>query len=92
MEKEINFVPVRKVIKIINSCETYKQLESCKNLIENYVKLIKIKGVVNSYEVRKRLFQEYNQKKFQLKMIKSFIIRYKKEFKKEKNTKLVKVA
>lgn len=80
MRKESDFVPIRKVIKIINSCETTKQLESCKSVITSYVRLIKKMNVINSELVRKRLLKEYNQKKFQLKMIKSFMVRQQKEY------------
>ena len=92
MNGEFDFVPVRKVIKIINSCETYSQLKSCEKLINAYVDLVKMKGVINSDLVRKRLLKEYNQKKFQLKMIKSFIRRQKEEFTKEITIEMIKVA
>ena len=83
MSETSDFVPVRKVIKIINSCETMKQLKSCVNIIDTYVRLIKSMGVVNSVLVRKRLMKEYNQKKFQLNMIKTFISNQEQEFEKE---------
>jgi hypothetical protein len=74
------FIPVKKVLNIINSCETGKQLSSCKKLIDNYVKLIKMQGVVNPELVRKRLMKEFNQKKFQINMIKLFVAKHQKEF------------
>jgi len=76
------FTPVKKVLSIINSCETKDQLANCKKLIDNYVKIIKSKGVINSELVLKRLMKEFNQKNFQIKMIKLFVVRHQKEFEK----------
>jgi len=73
-------VSVKKVISIINSCETKKQLDASKRLIENYVKMAELKGVVNPDTIRKRLMKEYKQKVFQINMIKSFVRRDRKEF------------
>ena len=74
MKKEISFVPVGKVLNVINSCETEDQMDSCEKLIDNYVDLIKNKGVVNSKDVRERLYKELQQKKFSVGMIKEHLI------------------
>ena len=68
-----NFVPVKKVLDIINSCETSSQLKNCLKLIDNYTDLVKKKGVTNPELVKKRLIQEYKQKKFQINMIRHFV-------------------
>jgi len=68
-----NFIPVKKVLEIINSCETSNQLKICLKLINNYTKSIKNKGITNPDLVEKRLLKEYKQKKFQITMIKHFI-------------------
>lgn len=73
-------VSVKKVINIINSCETKNQLESSKRLIDNYVKMLKYQGLINPEAVEKRLLKEYKQKIFQITMIKSFLKRDRKEF------------
>lgn len=81
MQKDKSVIPsIKKVINIINSCETTKHLSTCKRLIENYVKMVEFKGVVNPDLVHKRLIKEYNQKVFQIKMIKLFVARHQKEF------------
>jgi hypothetical protein len=90
--KEPNFVPVKKVLVIINSCETSDQLDSCLGVIDNYVKQVKRKGVVNTDLLKKRLMKEYSQKCFQIKMIKSFIRRDQEEFTKEFNKEIVNVG
>jgi hypothetical protein len=42
--------------------------------------MVELKGITNPETVRKRLIKEYNQKLFQIKMIKSFVARDRKEF------------
>jgi hypothetical protein len=85
------FVPVKRVLSIINSCETSDQLDNCLKIIDNYVKQVRKKGVVNSDSLRKRLLKEYKQKCFQLKMIQSFIKRDHAEFAKEYNKEIINV-
>jgi len=75
-----NFVPVKKVMNIINSCESTSQLQSCLTMIDNYTELLKKQGVVNSELVKKRLIQEYKQKKFQINMIRHFVEMQRKVF------------
>ena len=70
---EIKFPPVKRVLEVINSCETQKQLKSCLRMISNYTNLVKSGGVVNSDLVKKRLMKEYKQKNFQLSMIKEYV-------------------
>ena len=85
------FVPVKKVLSMINSCETPDQLDNCLKIIDNYVKQVKKKGVVNTDLLRKRLMKEYKQKCFQLNMIKSFIQRDKEEFTNQYNEEIITV-
>jgi len=74
------FVSVKKVISIINSCETNEQLKTSLRLIDNYVEILKRKGLSNAEIVKKRLMKEFNQKKFQLNMIRLFVKRDNKQF------------
>ena len=74
------FVPVKKILSIINSCETEAQLKNCLNMIENYVEQTKEKGLTNSDVLKLRLIKEYKQKKFQISMLKLFIKKHQKEF------------
>ena len=85
------FVPVKRVLSIINSCETSDQLDNCIKIIDNYVTQVRKKGVVNSDLLKKRLMKEYKQKCFQLNMIRSFIQRDNAEFVKEYNKEIINV-
>ena len=78
--QEVVFVPVKKILNIINSCETEDQLISCKNLIDLYVTQLTNKGLRNPELLKRRLIKDYKQKMFQIKMIKLFIRRHKREF------------
>jgi hypothetical protein len=84
MPNRTTFVPVKKVLSIINSCETEKQLNVTLKLIENYINQLASKGVVNPELVQKRLMKEYKQKLFQLSMIKFYVKSNEKEFKGKK--------
>jgi len=68
-----NFIPIQKVLTIINSCESMPQLKSCMKLIDNYTEQIKQRGVENSELAKKRLLKEYKQKQFQINMISNFV-------------------
>jgi len=78
--QETEFIPVKKVLNIINSCETEKQLKSCKKLIDIYVAQTKSKGISNPELLYKRLLKEFKQKSFQISMIKLFIKEARSEF------------
>ena len=75
-----DIVPVKKVLSIINSCETEEQLEASRRVIDNYVKTISKRGVVNVELVKKRLLQEWRQKRFQLRMMSSFLDQSEREY------------
>ena len=83
LKKQSVFVPVKRILNIINSCETDKQLKNCLKLIENYVNQVKYQGISNPETLKKRLLKEYKQKKFQLRMISAYVRKHKKEHKKE---------
>ena len=70
---ETRFIQIKKILKIINSCESEKQLNGCRQIIKLYINYLKAKGVTNYNTVYNRLIKELNQKSFQIKMIKSFI-------------------
>ena len=77
------FTPVKEVLSIINSCETIEQINSCRNLIDNYMISMEKKGLVNPVALKNRLIKELKQKTFQITMIKSFIVRHQREYEKE---------
>ena len=76
MINNLNLSPIKQVIIIINSCENKNQLKSCNNVINNYIRLLTKNGIINPKEVKDRLYKEYNQKLFQLSMIKSHIVKH----------------
>lgn len=84
------FIPVQKILRIINSCETSKQLDNCLDIIDNYVSYTKSKGLVNPELLKLRLLKEFKQKKFQINMIKLFVKDNKNEFEKGYSEKLAK--
>lgn len=85
-KKEVEFVPVKRVLDIINSCETEEQLHSCLRMVGNYVRTLKSKGILNPELVKKRLMKEYKQKKFQITMIGEYVSNYHKEHIEETST------
>ena len=80
MSETSGIVPIKKMLVIINSCETNKQLKSARKAIDNYIRLIASKGVINPEAVEARLMREWKQKRFQINMIKSFVLRQQRQF------------
>jgi len=80
MSETTGITSVKKMLIIINSCETNKQLKSASKAIDNYIRLISAKGVINPEAVEARLMREWKQKRFQINMIKSFVVRQYREF------------
>ena len=70
--KKIEFVPVKKILNIINSCNSEEQLSNCNALIKNYVNSVKKKGVINYDEVENRLTEELEQRQEALYLAKIF--------------------
>ena len=52
------FTQIKKVISIIESCKTGKQLVTCRTLIRNYIKLLKYKKVINYNDAAIYLFEK----------------------------------
>jgi hypothetical protein len=72
MKNNTTFVPVKKILNIINSCKTDEQLDNCRILIDNYVETVKRKGVVNYDELEDRLVEELEQRQEALYLVKIF--------------------
>ena len=53
--KKNEFVPVKKILNIINSCNSQEQINNCNLIINNYVRSVKKNGVVNYDESESRL-------------------------------------
>jgi len=65
-------VAVKKVLNMINACETEEQLEACKSVIENYVKSAKKSGLVNVHDLKHRLDEVYAERQEELYLVKIF--------------------
>ena len=72
MKNKNVLVPVKKIIKTINSCQNEEHVENCKSLIHNYIKSAKKSGVVNINDLSERLNEELLQKQENLYLIKTF--------------------
>lgn len=72
MKNKNVLVPVKRILKIINSCQNDDQIESCKTLIHNYVKSAKKNNVVNSEDLTERLKEELIQRQEQLYLVRIF--------------------
>jgi hypothetical protein len=67
-----NFVPIKKVFNIIDSCTNSEQLEGCKRLASAYTKLVISKGIINSELVDKTLKIKIQEKKEELERVETF--------------------
>jgi len=70
--KGVNFIPISKVFKIINSCTTHKQLKSCYKLAKNYTNLLKSKGVINYDILYKDIIIKIRERRNELILSNSF--------------------
>ena len=55
-------IPVKRVLKIINSAQNMDDINNCKILIKNYVKAAEKNKVVNIEDLNKRLNDELTQR------------------------------
>jgi len=65
-------VPVKKILKVINSCQNEEQINNCKTLIHNYIKSAQNNKVVNVNKLHERLNEELMQKQESLFLVKIF--------------------
>ena len=72
MNKKNVLVPVKKILKSINSCHTDEQIKNCENLVQNYLKSAKKHGVLNVNELSKRLNEELIDRQEALYLVKIF--------------------
>jgi hypothetical protein len=62
MKKQASYVPVRKILNMINSCQTDEELSNCKKTVDNYVKSVAKQGVKNHEDLKTRLYEEIEQR------------------------------
>ncbi|MFA5152815.1 MAG: tetratricopeptide repeat protein [Clostridia bacterium] len=62
MKNEVYYAPVKKILTIINSCQNDSQLQNSEKVVNDYVKLVTKQGISNSLDLKKRLYQEIEQR------------------------------
>jgi hypothetical protein len=72
MKTKSLFVPVKKILKIVNSCQDEQQIENCKILIRKYIKSAKKNGLANVDDLTIRLNEELIQRQEALYLVKIF--------------------
>ena len=72
MKSKESLVPVKKVLRMINSCQDQKQIDNCKLVVNNYVKSAKKHGIVNINDLQDRLDEDIIQRQEQLYLVNIF--------------------
>jgi hypothetical protein len=72
MKSTKSLIPVKRVLKLINSCKTEAQVNDCKLVVNNYIKSAKRYGVVNIEDLQKRLDDELLKRQEELLLVKIF--------------------
>jgi len=72
MKIKSNLVPVKRVLQMIKECQNQNQIDSCKIVIENYVKSVKKHGISNIKDLQNRLDEELLTRQEQLYLVKIF--------------------
>lgn len=72
IKKKYILVPVKKILRSINSCQNEEDIEKCKILINNYVKSAKKNDLVNYDELFERLNTELLERQEALYLSKIF--------------------
>lgn len=62
MKNEVYYVPVKRILAIINSCHTNEQIQNCKKIVNDYIKAVTKQGVSNSSDLKDRLYAELEQR------------------------------
>lgn len=61
MSKKI-LIPVKKILKSINSCQSEHEIKECRILVNEYLKSARKNGVINIDELNNRLDEELLQR------------------------------
>lgn len=70
--KSSPMLPVKKVLRMINSCQDLNQIEDCKIVIENYVQSAKKRKLLNVGDLRDRLNEQLLTRQEELYLVKIF--------------------
>lgn len=70
--KSSPMLPVKKVLRMINSCQDLNQIEDCKIVIDNYVQSAKKRKLLNVGDLRDRLNEQLLTRQEELYLVKVF--------------------
>lgn len=70
--KSSPMLPVKKVLRMINSCQDLNQIEDCKIVIDNYVQSAKKRKLLNVGDLRDRLNEQLLTRQEELYLVKIF--------------------
>ena len=65
-------ITVKKVLRMIDSCQDQEQIDNCRIVIQNYVKSAEKKGLSNVTDLKKRLDDELFQKQEEIMLVRIF--------------------
>jgi hypothetical protein len=68
----MKLVPIKRVLRMINSCQDQEQIDNCRLVVQNYVQSAKKHGVINVEDMRNRLDEEVAQRQEALMLVKIF--------------------
>jgi len=70
--KSSPMLPVKKVLRMINSCQDLNQIEDCKIVIDNYVQSARKRKLLNIGDLRDRLNEQLLTRQEELYLVKIF--------------------
>ena len=70
--KSSPILPVKKVLRMINSCQDLNQIEDCKIVVDNYIQSAKKRKLLNVGDLRDRLNEQLLTRQEELYLVKVF--------------------
>ena len=65
-------ITVKKILRLINACESQEQIDSCRIVVQTYIKSLNSSGLENIEDLKKRLDDELSQKQEALMLSRMF--------------------
>lgn len=72
MEIKNYLLPVKKILKLINSCQDQEQIDNCRIIVQNYIKSARKNDVINIEDLKDRLNEELSQRQEALMLVQMF--------------------
>lgn len=72
MKNNSPMLPVKKVLRMINSCQDLNQIEDCKIVVDNYIQSAKKRKLLNVGDLRDRLNEELLTRQEELYLVRVF--------------------